>query len=252
MAYTVNKLAKLSGVSVRTLHFYDEIELLKPAYYGENNYRYYEEEQLLMLQQILFFRELGFSLGDIQRIISSDDFNRIEALESHRNVLRQNLDRTQNLLKTIDKTIAHLKGEMKMKTEEFYYGFDSEKQKQFEKELVKKGVLSQEFVNECKEIRKDWSEEDKANFLREGEEINRAFVVAIQKQLKASSNEVQALVRRQYAWITLHWTPTKEEYIALGQLYQTPEFKKFYDHHHPELLMFLVEAMKIFAERELS
>jgi DNA-binding transcriptional MerR regulator len=68
MAYTVNKLAKLSGVSVRTLHFYDEIGLLEPAYYGDNNYRYYEEEQLLMLQQILFFRELGFPLIDIQRI----------------------------------------------------------------------------------------------------------------------------------------------------------------------------------------
>ena len=62
MSYTVNKLAKLSGVSVRALHFYDEIGLLKPAFYGENNYRYYEEEQLLLLQQILFFREMGFSL----------------------------------------------------------------------------------------------------------------------------------------------------------------------------------------------
>ena len=70
MKYTVNKLAKISGVSSRTLRFYDEIDLLKPAFYGDNQYRYYEEEQLLMLQQILFFRELGFPLNDIQRIIS--------------------------------------------------------------------------------------------------------------------------------------------------------------------------------------
>lgn len=62
MRYTVNKLAKLSGVSPRTLRFYDKIDLLKPAFYGDNQYRYYEEEQLLMLQQILFFRELGFPL----------------------------------------------------------------------------------------------------------------------------------------------------------------------------------------------
>src|SRR5580693_668450 len=87
MAFTVNKLAKLSGVSVRTLHFYDEIGLLKPAYYGDNNYRYYEEAQLLMLQQILFFRELGFQLNDIQRIIASPDFDKIKALESHRKIL---------------------------------------------------------------------------------------------------------------------------------------------------------------------
>ena len=80
MPYTVNKLARLSGVSSRTLRFYDEIGLLKPAFYGENQYRYYEEEQLLMLQQILFFRELGFPLSDIQRIIECDDFNKIESL----------------------------------------------------------------------------------------------------------------------------------------------------------------------------
>jgi DNA-binding transcriptional MerR regulator len=69
MAYTVKKLAKISGISIRTLRFYDEIGLLKPAYYGENNYRYYEEEQVLILQQILFYRELGFPLKDIHRII---------------------------------------------------------------------------------------------------------------------------------------------------------------------------------------
>src|SRR5262245_6859316 len=105
MAYTVNKLAKISGISIRTLRFYDEIGLLKPAYYSDNNYRYYEEEQLLMLQQILFYRELGFALNDIQRIINSDDFNKLDALISHKKILEQDLDRTQQLIKTIDKTI---------------------------------------------------------------------------------------------------------------------------------------------------
>lgn len=91
MTYTVNKLAKLSGVSVRTLHFYDEIGLLKPAYLGDNNYRYYEEEQLLMLQQILFFRELGLPLSDIQRIVNSNDFDKIDALKSHKHILEKTL-----------------------------------------------------------------------------------------------------------------------------------------------------------------
>src|ERR1700722_19137187 len=95
MAYTVKKLARISGISIRTLRFYDEIGLLKPAYYGNNNYRYYEEEQLLMLQQILFYRELGFSLNDIQKIISSDDFNKIDVLISHKQVLVGGLDRTR-------------------------------------------------------------------------------------------------------------------------------------------------------------
>ena len=109
MAYTINQLAKLSGVSTRTLRFYDEIGLLAPAFYGENHYRYYKEEQLLMLQQILFFRELGFPLNDIQRILSSDDFDKIESLKAHKSMLQSSLDRTATLIKTIDKTISHLR-----------------------------------------------------------------------------------------------------------------------------------------------
>ena len=123
MAYTVNKLATISGISIRTLRYYDKIGLLKPAYYGDNNYRYYQEEQTLMLQQILFYREIGFSLNDIQRIIGSDDFNKIDALISHKQILVQSLDRTKKLIKTIDQTIAHLKGEITMRNEELFIGF---------------------------------------------------------------------------------------------------------------------------------
>lgn len=123
MSYTVKKLANLSGVSIRTLRFYDAIGLLKPAYYGENNYRYYSDEQILMLQQILFYRELGFPLSDIQRIINSDNFNKIDALISHKQILAQSLDRTKKLIKTIDQTIAHLRGKITMRDEELFSGF---------------------------------------------------------------------------------------------------------------------------------
>ena len=140
MAYTVKKLAQLSGVSIRTLHFYDEIGLLKPAYYGENNYRYYEEEQLLLLQQILFFRELGFQLSDIQRMISSQDFDKISTLESHREILANNLNQTQELIKTVDKTIEHLRGKQTMKLDDIFHGFTPEKQKLYEDFLVDSGA----------------------------------------------------------------------------------------------------------------
>lgn len=123
MAYTVKKLAKISGITIRTLRFYDEIGLLKPAYYGDNHYRYYEEEQLLMLQQILFYRELNFPLNDIQKIINSDDFNKIDSLISHKQFLTQNLDQTKKLIKTIDQTIAHLRGKITMRDEELFVSF---------------------------------------------------------------------------------------------------------------------------------
>src|SRR5439155_5768520 len=123
MAYTVKQLAAMSGVSVRTLHFYDETGLLKPAYYGANGYRFYEEPQLLTLQQILFYRELGFELKQIKGILGGADFEKVAALQSHRKILQKNLTRTRMLIETIDKTIQHLKGTKKMKSEEMFLGF---------------------------------------------------------------------------------------------------------------------------------
>src|SRR5438477_8668363 len=117
MAYTVKQVAAMSGVSVRTLHYYDEAGLLKPAFYGANGYRFYEEPQLLTLQQILFYRELGFELKQIKEILGRADFENVAALESHRQVLEKDLNRTRSLLETIDKTIQHLKGTKKMKSE---------------------------------------------------------------------------------------------------------------------------------------
>jgi DNA-binding transcriptional MerR regulator len=123
MPHTIKKLSTLSGLSIRTLRFYDSIGLLKPAYYGKNNYRYYEEEQIFMLQQILFYRELNFPLTDIQKIISSDDFNKIDALNSHKKTLTQNLARTKKLIETIDQTISHLKNKITLRNDELFAGF---------------------------------------------------------------------------------------------------------------------------------
>src|SRR5437867_7644941 len=123
MVYTVKQVAAMSGVSVRTLHFYDEMALLKPAYTKANGYRIYEEPQLLMLQQILFYRELGFELKRIKEILSQRKFEKVAALKSHRQVLEKNVTRTRTLIETIDKTIKHLKGTKKMKSQELFTGF---------------------------------------------------------------------------------------------------------------------------------
>ncbi|HEX8318622.1 cupin domain-containing protein [Longimicrobium sp.] len=124
MAYTVKEVASMSGISVRTLHFYDETDLLKPASYGANGYRYYEEPQLLMLQQILFYRELGFGLKKIKEILGRPEFATVDALESHRKVLQKNVARTRRLIATIDRTLDHLKGRTTMQSEEMFAGFN--------------------------------------------------------------------------------------------------------------------------------
>lgn len=252
MAYTVNKLAKLSGVSIRTLRFYDEIGLLKPAYYGDNNYRYYEETQLLQLQQILFFRELGFQLSDIQRIISSPDFDKVKALESHRKILEKNLNQTKILIETIDNTIAHLRGKEIMNIEKVFTGFNAEKQKMYEDFLVESGVNTNE-INKSKEKIKNWTKEQWADNKREADQIHTELVLAIKKHLEPASKEVQKIIKKHYQMTTIFWTPTRETYIGLSQLYNShPDFIKFYNDIHPQLLNFLMEAMRIYAENELS
>ena len=111
MAYTAKQLADISGLSVRTLHWYDKQDLLKPAYYGEDNgYRYYEKEQLLILQQILFYRELNFQLADIREIIHDSSFNKIKALEEHEVKLKNQIKRIKQLVKTVQTTILDLRG----------------------------------------------------------------------------------------------------------------------------------------------
>jgi len=101
MAYTVKQVATMSNVSIRALHFYDETGLLKPAYHKENGYRYYEEAQHFALQQILLYRELGFELKQIKQILNRDDFENLDALQSHREILQKNLARTRTLIETI-------------------------------------------------------------------------------------------------------------------------------------------------------
>lgn len=251
MAYTVKQLAKLSGVSVRTLHFYDDIGLLKPAYYGDNQYRYYEEPQLLLLQQILFFRELGFQLNDIQRILSSPDFDKVTTLESHRKILEENLHQTRLLIETVDKTITHLKGKKTMKLDEIFHGFNAEKQKLYEEFLVDSGV-SKDVINKSKDKVKNWTQAQWLEHKREADKVHAELVAAIDQGLSPSSPEVQKIIKKHYQLTCVFWSPTKESYVGLSQLYAShPDFIKFYDDMHPQLLPFLMEAMKIFAKQNL-
>ena len=253
MPYTVNKLAKLSGVSSRALRFYDEIGLLKPAFYGENQYRYYEEEQLLMLQQILFFRELGFPLSDIQRIIACDDFNKIESLNMHKSLLQSNLEKTETLIKTIDKTISHLRGKLIMRDAEMFDGFDPKKQQEHEKYMLDTGIITQQQIDESWKKAAHWKKQNWEQFKDEGEQINKDLADAMIKDVKPGSEEVQVLIQRHYNWVNHFWTPTKETYSGLAQMYlDHPDFRAFYNKYQPNLVEYIVDAMRIFIDRKLS
>lgn len=251
MAYTVTKLAKISGVSVRTLHFYDEVGLLKPAYYGSNGYRYYEEEQLLLLQQILFFRELGFELKQIQKILRRSDFDKTAALISHKQVLQKNLERTRKLIKTIDNTIKHLQGTKKMKEQDMYQGFSKEQQKEYEKQLINRfGEQTKAAIEESHRNIKNWTKSDWDKSNQKFDAICKALTKMVEKNCQPDAEEVQILIQQHYQWLKKFWTPTKESYANHGLSILETDLRKSYDAYHPQLAEFLAKGIKIFATRE--
>jgi DNA-binding transcriptional MerR regulator len=254
MAYTVKKLAQISGVSIRTLHFYDEIGLLKPAYHGSNGYRYYEEPQLLLLQQILFFRELGFELKQIQQMVTRGDFNKLVTLTSHRQVLQKNLERIKQLIETIDQTINHLKGTTKMKDpRELYYGFSKEQQKQYETQLIERfGVAAKVHIDESHQNVKNWSQADWVRSKKEFTEVCQALSGAIANNLSPDSKEVQAITKNHYLWLKRFWTPVRDSYAGYGQFIADSNLRLSYEVYHPQLPEFIAKAIQVFAKNELS
>lgn len=250
MVYTVKKISILSGVSVRTLHFYEEAGLLQPAYYGSNGYRYYEEKELLVLQQILFFKELGFTLKQIKKVLGRSDFDKLSALYSHRQALGQEKKKIEELLLTIDKTINHLKGKRKMKDNEIYYGFNLVKRGKgnepyFTSELIVLGSVR----NPTTERQEDAFYE---NIDKRANELFHKISLFMEKGLKPSSPEVQLIIKAHHAFIDEFNIATKEVYKAYAQLYKEhPEFRKQLDKVHPKLGEFMGKAMIWFADNTL-
>ena len=253
MVYTVKKLSELSKVTIRTLHFYEEIGLLKPAYHGSNGYRYYEEKELLLLQQILFFKELGFSLKQIQKVLGQDEFNQLSVLYSHQRSLNQQREKIDLLLNTIDKTIEHLKGNKKMQDTEIFNGFNIALVKKAKAEAVyftAEEIVLKSVKNPTVKKRENGFYEDLTKI---ADVIFRELVECMEKGLNASSDQVQVIIKKHHCFTEQLHTATKEVYKALAQLYlEHPEFRKQLDLIHLELAVFMAEAMRIFAQRKLS
>lgn len=137
MEYTIKALAKLAGVSTRTLRYYDEIGLLKPCRINSSGYRIYGQEEVDLLQQILFYREMDMKLEEIRKIISQKGFNIDKALENHYSQLIAKREQIDQLIATIEKTIDTRKGERSMSDKEKFEGFKKEAMKQNEESYGK-------------------------------------------------------------------------------------------------------------------
>ena len=243
--FTVKQLSKLAGITPRTLHYYDEIGLLKPSHVGENGYRYYAEEALLKLQQILLYRELDLPLENIKRILASQDFYIQQALENHRTALQQRISRLERLTQTVDLTLAHLRGEIEMSNKQLFEPFNEEQIAEYEKEAGQ--MYDPETVKASYKKWKNYTTADKQRIGEEGNAVYRDLLAVMPKG--AASPEVQACIERWRRHMDYFWTPSLEQLNGLADLYNDdPRFRANYDKIDPRLAPFMRQAVRIYVK----
>ena len=247
MAYTISQLAKMSGVTPRTLHYYDQIGLLKPVKSEKNGYRLYEERELLQLQQILFFRELNFSLADIKKIINQPDFVISQALQDHKKLIRLKQKKLEKLIKTIDKTINHMSKHKKIKTEELYDVFKDDDVKNYQEEVKKRWGNGQAYKQSMARVSKMTKSEMEA-MKKQAKIFTQQLADAMDK--KVTNTEVQKLVEQHYQGIQFFYNCPIDMYRNLGQMYvDDSRFTAYYDKFRPGLAKFVRDAINVYCDQ---
>lgn len=246
--YSVKELAELSKVSVRTLHYYDEIGLLKPASRSDKGYRYYERKQLLILQQILFYRTLGLSLRNIDLIVNDPSFDLVQALESHRKKLWQKSHDIKALLNTIELTLEELKNDRKMKDSEIYSGFTEKEADAIKQEVTERWGADK--LRETEERIRALGKDGWQDTQEKGEEINR--LLADLMELDPASQQVQDAIALHYRHMNLFYEVSKERYLGLGKMYTEDErFTQYYDKYKAGLAHFMLRAIEVYCMKNL-
>jgi MerR family transcriptional regulator, thiopeptide resistance regulator len=247
MIYTVKQLSSLAGVSVRTLHYYDEIDLLKPSSVGENGYRYYEDEAVFRLQQILFFREMELSLKEIRDIIALPAFDVLAALQMHHDRLRTKARRLKTLINTVDNTILHLTGEVEMSKKQLFDGFSKDDEKRYEQEAREK--WGNDEVGASSKLWNSYSAQKQQLIKDEGGAIYADMVKQIEAGNTPDSPESQAIVARWHQHLRYFYEPSIDRLRGLGQMYvDSPDFAKKFDQMHPDLATFMREAISVYCD----
>ena len=254
--FAVKELSQLSGVSVRTLHYYDQIQLLKPLHRTEAGYRCYGEDQLIRLQQILFFKELDFSLKEISAMLDEPGFDVVVALEKHKKALNKRKKRISQLLETIDNTIIKLKiGEIMNNPAMLYKGLPKEFETSYREEAIETYGAETIERSEKSLMKKGKGKFDKLN--EQFKAINRALFDL--KMTPPESDRVQILIEQHYQairqyWGTSHSKDTQvEAYTGLGELYtQDERYTQVDGEPQPEFASFLKKAMTHFAKTTLT
>ena len=241
MNMQIKEFAQFTGVSVRTLHYYDEIGLLKPARVDKaTGYRYYDEQSLLRMQEILFYRELDFSLKSIEEILSSPNYDKTQALKEQKKLLILKKERLENLISAIDSA---------MKGENVMTAFDNSKFEQYKAEAREKWGKTEAYQEHAEKTR--GYSKDKWNSLAAGlDAIMGQFAESMKRGDAPDSDAAQNLVKALQSHITEnYYTCTKEILFGLGQMYVADDrFRQNIDKHADGTATFIRDAITIYCK----
>ena len=248
MEYSIQELSRMAGISTRTLRYYDETGLLKPARVTQAGYRYYGTPEVDRLQQILYYRERGFQLHTIQKILQDRDFDKLRAMEDHLLALKQRQAETAALIRTVEQTIRHMKGECQMA--------DREKFKALKKSLVQgneikfgaeaRAKYGDAQVDAANQNTMGLSEEDFARWQALEQQILQELEAAVQAGQSAHSETGKRLAQLHRDWLRFTlpgYTPAQHKGIAA--LYVADErFRQYYDRRIPGCAQWLSDAVQ--------
>jgi DNA-binding transcriptional MerR regulator len=247
MKYTVKKLAEMAGVSVRTLHYYDQIGLLKPRTIGENGYRYYGEKEVLKLQEILFFKELDFPLEQITDIMNNRKYDRNQALQDHKAMLEIKEQRIVGLLMTVTQLIESEKGGETMNIDDVFNSFGDDQLKQYQEEAKNRWGNTDAYRQSLART-KHWTKQDYEDFKMKSEVFVNKLAAAMNKDIK--SPDVQALVQEHYDSIKYFYDAPTEMYRNLADMYiADSRFTEYYDKHKSGLAQWLHDAIHYYCDQ---
>lgn len=253
MEYTVQRLGRLAGISTRTLRYYDEIGILKPARINTSGYRIYGEKEVDILQQILFFRELGVSLDNIKDIVTAPSFDGADALREHHEKLLERRIQLDLLIANVEKTIALTEGRIKMTDKEKFEGFKQkmidDNEKKYGEEIRKKYDKNTVEKSNTKLMNMTQEEYDEVTNLAN---VLMSTLAEAFKTGNPSGELAQKAADLHKRWLTYYWSEySKEAHAGLAQMYVDDErFTAYYDKEQPGTAGFLRDAIFIYTGME--
>lgn len=251
MEYSINELSKIAKISTRTLRYYHEIDLLKPKRINSSGYRIYGQEEVDKLQQILFYKAMGFKLEDIKNIVNSSSFDVMLALNDHKKELLKRREEIDLLIKNVEKTISYKKGEVKMSNQEKFEGFKKnlveQNEDKYGKEIREKYGDKQ--VDESNAKMLGLSEEDYEKMEQLASDIIEKLKEAMEEN-DPSGQIAQEACELHKKWLGYSWNfYSKEAHRGLGEMYVADErFKKYYDDNKDGMAEFFKKALDIYTK----